>query len=133
MKQLIFTSLLFCVLTSCKIIPTNDDDMLYIKVDNISEFDIEDLIINETEFKNIKSGKDSRFKTVEYLNLQNNFLMHNYYEGKINTNNIQKVDDIMECATGLEIIKTGKFTLEIDVVTNQNNIPTDFRFSLVED
>jgi hypothetical protein len=132
MKSKFFTILLISVLFSACSIMDSIDEGIYICVDNISDFDIENLVIEEADFKTVKSAKDSRYEKVESLSLQGNILL-SFYEGKVETTTISRNDFMLECGTGIRHLDAGKYTLEIDVVQNELNVPTAFIFNLITD
>lgn len=132
MKSKIFTFLLISVLFSaCSVIDTIEEG-IYIRVENISNFDIENLVIDEADFKTVKSSKNSRYRKVETVEIQGSMLI-SFYEGKVGGIRMSSDDFIVGCGTGIHHLDAGKYTLEIDVVQNELNVPSAFVFNLIMD
>lgn len=134
MRINIFTFLMSVLLfISCtnEIEQVFDKDSIYIRLENASDYNIDNVVFSELDFGKVKKDKKTTYDKLEYLGIYGMQSPMVSYEISFKNKNLEQ--GIGFCGTGVSYLEPGKYTIEIDFPENCLSNDCYPLFQIVED
>ncbi|MFK7950711.1 MAG: hypothetical protein AB8G11_24205 [Saprospiraceae bacterium] len=123
-KTLFIISILSIVLnTTCDTFENLDKDLIYIKLENISDEKMENFTLNESDFGTIKSGRKSDYHDLEAFLIQDTYPWTTY-ECEINGKIFSNKGQHSWCSTGLISLEPGRYNVKVDIQQLSDDVST---------
>lgn len=114
MKKLLFIILSVFIITACDIVEGMDEELVYVRLENISDEKMESFTLNNADFGTIKSDRKSKYVGLEGFTIQGDYPMA-FYECEINGEIFSNKGHIGWCATGAKFLEPGRYTVKVDI------------------
>lgn len=121
MKSIIYTLLFLSVAvfsTSCDSVNVLQPDGVMVRIQNISEHDVQNVTVNEIEFGDLNAGATSKYMDVEQLYVVGTDVLSGYKAELLGLE--QPYSGCIWCGTGMQALPNGRYTLELDVIGDKD-------------
>jgi hypothetical protein len=118
---------LFIFFSSCEtpLVSSLDKDGIYIRVENTSDYNIENLTFGDKTFRKIKPGKFSEYHKFEYVHLEG-YTIYNS-SAKINGNLI--IGPMSFCGTSTRSLEGGSYDAKLELI-ERNGEPKYYELTI---